>query len=474
VTVSLLSALYREAHFQMMKRNPGISEETLLKRIRKFSVKKSFFTLFSVFLFLGILVAVAYRDSNSLRLSLAIFLFLSSVFMTSMSIQQAAAAKIFEPLVTYPVPKIERKIPILFIIDSLTILGLAIPSATLAAFQDLSGTFAYILWLIFAILFGHTVGMGFLAIFGVKKSRSHKSSSNLLFGFFAILLVLVMVPGFLASAFAEISFALFEKFWFIYPFTVLCDAQKSLILLLIYSAFLLPAGLYISERGVRAIMEPKLEMGSKVSFHPFFGGKTSALVLKDLKLVSRNPSGLVGMIIPFLITAPQVAIVSSLSGGDSVIVQSLATVSLFSPIILGLLTRGEGKEIDFLKTLPVSRRDFMLGKVFASGLIVCFSSSALILIAIAFGASPLALLPAISLPLAISMFSAIFLFDYQTDEVGIPEMGLRRMAVLLTLCAIFTSLLISPMSILPVPACYATTFAFSAAAFALMFRKVRN
>jgi len=64
VTVSLLSALYREAHFQMMKRNPGISEETLLKRIRKFSVKKSFFTLFSVFLFLGILVAVAYRDSN--------------------------------------------------------------------------------------------------------------------------------------------------------------------------------------------------------------------------------------------------------------------------------------------------------------------------------------------------------------------------------------------------------------------------
>jgi hypothetical protein len=77
------------------------------------------------------------------------------------------------------------------------------------------------------------------------------------------------------------------------------------------------------------------------------------------------------------------------------------------------------------------------------------------------------------LPLTI-MFSAIFLFDYQTDEVGIPEMGLRRMAVLLILCAILTALFLTPVSIFPVPASYAKTFAISAATFAVMFRKVRN
>ncbi|MEM1576570.1 MAG: hypothetical protein QXT98_03550 [Archaeoglobaceae archaeon] len=458
----------------MMKRNPGISEEALLKRIRKFNIKRSFIMLFSVFLFLGILIVFSYPDISSLKLSFALFLFLSSIFMTSVSLQQTTAAGVFEPLRVLPVSGIEKHISILFLIDSLAIVGIAVPSVVFMAFQDALYSIVYFFWLIFAILFGHTVGMAFLAIFGVTIARRRGFISKALFGAFILVLILIMIPEFMGSGIFGEILELSGDYYFLYPFTVLCDSFKSFIFLVLYSAILIPINVKISKKGVNALFEPKFEKTSKTKFKVLRGGKTFTLVMKDLKLIYRHPSGLLGILLPFLITAPQVFVMGSISGGNSVVIQAVATVSLFAPIILGLITRGEGKEIDFLRTLPLSKKDFMLGKFLTTSLIICTASMVLMSISYIFGASLMAFTIAFSIPLTISAFSALYLFNYKGDEVGIPEMGLRRMAVLFILCIILMALLMTPMQILTNPVGYAMTFFFSLILLVIMFRKMRN
>ncbi|MCS7130971.1 MAG: hypothetical protein NZ872_06085 [Archaeoglobaceae archaeon] len=458
----------------MMKRNPGISEETLLRRIRKLNIKRSFIMLFSVFLFLGILIAYSYPDQSSLKLSIALFLFLSSIFMTSVSLQQTTAVGIFEPLRALPISGIEKQISILFLIDSLAILGIAVPSIALIAFQDPLNAFIYFCWLIFAILFGHIIGMTFLAIFGVKIARKSRLVSKALFFVFLLLLILIMIPELFSSEINGEITEISNQYYFLYPFTVLCDFQKSFILLIIYFSILIPINIRVSKSGVKALFEPKFEKTDRVPFKVSSGGKMVTLVLKDLKLIYRHPSGLLGILLPFLLLAPQILVIASISGGNAVVIQAISTVSLFSPIILGLITRGEGKEIDFLRILPITKNEFLLGKVITTAFIVCSSSVALTAISCFFGATFMAFPIAFLLPTTISLFSAVYLFNYPSNEPGIPEMGIRRMAILFILCTVLTALLMTPMYIFTDHVGYALTFFFSLILLAVMFRKVRN
>ncbi|MCS7144556.1 MAG: hypothetical protein NZ879_05990 [Archaeoglobaceae archaeon] len=430
--------------------------------------------LFSVFLFLGILIVYSYPDQTSLKLSMALFLFLSSIFMTSVSLQQTTAAGVFEPLRVLPISGIERHISILFLIDSLAILGIAVPSTALMVFQDPLSAIIYFFWLIFAILLGHTFGMLFLALFGVRIAQRSRLISKALFGVFIFLLIVIMIPELLGSGIAGELMEISNKYYFLYPFTVLCDLQKSFVLLLIYFAFLIPINIRISKKGVIALFEPKFEKTSRVPFRVLSGGKMLNLVLKDLKLIYRHPSGLLGVLLPFLLTAPQIIVIGSISGGSAVVIQAISTVSLFSPIILGLITRGEGKEIDFLRILPLSKRDFMLEKVFTTSLIIGIASISLTSIAYIFGAAILAFTIAISLPITISLFSAIYLFNYPGNEIGIPEMGLKRMATLFILCIILIALLMAPMYIFTESLGYVLTFFLSLISLAIMVCKIRD
>ncbi|MEM4155311.1 MAG: hypothetical protein QXQ38_01130 [Archaeoglobaceae archaeon] len=458
----------------MMKRNPGISEETLLRRIRRFSVRKSFLMLFSVFLFLGIFVAYSYSQQESMKLSLALFLFFSSIFMTSVSLQQTTASGVFEPLRAMPIVDVEKKISILFLIDSLSILGIAVPSVILLALQSLFDAVIFLFWLIFAILFGHTVGMAFLALFGARIAMRSKIFSKIFMAGFVLFLTLLMIPGFVSSGIFGEAPEISRKYYYIYPFTVLCKPEIGFFVLLAYTALLFPIYRFLSKKGVNALFDPKFERQLQTSFRVFRGGKTLTLVLKDLKLVYRHPSGLVGIILPFLLTAPQIIVAGSLGGKESLLIQIVSVFSLFSPIILGLITRGEGREIDFLRALPVSKKEFVLAKVFTTSLIICSGSVALTMIGYFFEISPMAFLIAISLPMTVSFLSALYLFNYPGDEVGIPEMGIRRMATLFILCTFLVAILMTPIEIFADLRGYGLTFFLSLILLAIIFRKMRN
>lgn len=457
----------------MMKRNPGVSEEIVLKMIRKFTVKRNFVMLFSVFLFLGIMISYSYPDHESLKLSLTIFLFLSSLFMTSVSLQQATATGVFDPLRILPIPKIEKKISILFLIDSFSVIGIIIPLTILLAFNDNLKALTYFLWAMFTIFFGHTLGMVFLALFGVTTGKRSIIGSKTLFIVFILLIVLLMIPEILGlGIIAEIR-EISGRYCYVYPFTVLCEPMASVLLLIIYSLILIPINERASKKGIESIFNSTLEKGSKKIFRASSGGKILTLVLKDLKIVSRNLSGLLGILIPFLVITPQVFVVGSMLGGDVIVLQTISAVSLLSPIILGLLTRGEGREIDFLRTLPLSKKDFILEKVMATSLITCSGSLALTIIACFLGATPMALPVSVVLPMSVSLLSALYLFNYPSDEVGIPNMGVQRMVILFLASIFLLAFLITPIYIFPKVSGFALTFILSSFIVVFMFLKVR-
>ncbi|MCX8172968.1 MAG: hypothetical protein N3D09_05105 [Archaeoglobaceae archaeon] len=456
-----------------MKRNPSISEITLLKIIRRFTIKRNLAMLFSVFLFLGVLVAYSYPEQTSLKFSLTLFLLLSSIFMTSVGIQQTLVAGVYEPLKILPVPAIERHISALLLLDSLTTLGLVIPSVISIAFVDLLDSLIYFLWMLFAVLFGHIIGMAFLVFFGVKVGKMPILMSKAIYGPFIILLILLLIPEFLGFGISREIIEISDNYYFIYPFTVLRDANESALPLIIHFAILIPLDRIVSKRFFIAICEPRIRKEVKTTFRVLSWNKTFMLVFKDFKIISRHPSGVVGTLLPFLILFPNI-IGMAMVGEKSAVIHTIASTSLFAPIILGIITRGEGKEIDFLKILPISKKEFMFGKLITTSLILCSTSAVLSMVAIFLGITPTVFLISIPMPLTISTLTALYLFNYPSNEVGIPEMGLRRMSILFILSIFVVATLMLPIHILSEPIGFALTFLFSLIFTAIMFFKMRN
>ncbi|MEM2787981.1 MAG: hypothetical protein QXJ58_06905, partial [Archaeoglobaceae archaeon] len=113
-------------------------------------------------------------------------------------------------------------------------------------------------------------------------------------------------------------------------------------------------------------------------------------------------------------------------------------------------------------------------KVFTTSLIICSGSVALTMIGYFFEISPMAFLIAISLPMTVSFLGALYLFNYPGDEVGIPEMGIRRMATLFILCTFLVAILMTPIEIFADLRGYGLTFFLSLILLAIIFRKMRN
>ncbi len=74
----VLRILYREMHYQMLKRNPVMNDEKIVKGLRKLSIKSFFYTLFGCFI-----AGIALTNNKAVIASLAVtlhdFLHLSTV-----------------------------------------------------------------------------------------------------------------------------------------------------------------------------------------------------------------------------------------------------------------------------------------------------------------------------------------------------------------------------------------------------------
>ncbi|MEM0202363.1 MAG: hypothetical protein QXO16_02010 [Archaeoglobaceae archaeon] len=438
----------------MMKRNPGIARERLLRITKRFSVKKNFLTIFAVFLFLGFLLS-NYYEQSMLAISICIFIFFSSIFMTATGLQQSFAVGLFEPMKSMPVD-VGRLIPFLLLVDPLATIGVAIP--VVLGFQALKAIL-FLLWIVFAILFGEFVAIVLVASLGGKGVLGFNQTKNFLVASL-LLLVIISLPQVFKGQIPLVS-----AMSFVFPFASVTTETESAVLLLVHSIVLFALYWKLSPRFFEMIFESVSQRRLKAfRFSPL--GRNLSLMVKDLKITYRNPAGLVGILLPVLITISNGIVFLSANATIELIV----AVSSLSPIILGLFTRAEGRDLDFLLTLPISKKEFMVGKILSSALVISLPSSFFALVASFSGNNPLVLPISVLLPLNSCLFAGILLFRYPSNEPGIPSMGLLKMGSILLATTLFLFTLSAPSIFLMR---YDASVLISSVLFAILCHKVR-
>lgn len=449
-----------------MKRNPSLSNESLLKIAKRISVKKNFFIMFTIFLFLGLML-LQIQKVPLLKISFPSILFVSSLFMCSVSLQQASAVGIFEMVRILPV-KIEFIIPFIFLIDSIALMGIAVPFIFFLLSLNNFEAIIFLFWLIFAILLGQTIGLAFIATIGVRKTKFEYSKS--IFIVLMLFLIVIFISIAVNSEIMTEFYYFAKKYCFLFPFTAICENYESLILLILYFSFLFPINHWVTKKAVSAILNPVNREKGKNRFRYSKGGKIMILVSKDLKITYRNPSGLIGIASPIIITLPQLLFFSK----ESDPLYGILTVSFLSPLILGLLIRAEGQSIDFLKTLPISKFEFAMSKAIATAAITTCVSMALVTISSFFNGFTFSILLAVSLPICFSLLGVSYLFHYKSEEVGIPSTTLLRMIPLFGIQTAIFVLILIPIYALPNPMGYIATFLLSLTISLLIIRRMKN
>ncbi|MEM3762411.1 MAG: hypothetical protein QXD49_00200 [Archaeoglobaceae archaeon] len=442
-------------HYQMMKRNPGIARERLLRITKKFSVEKNFLTIFLVFLFLGFLLS-NYYEQSMLAISICIFIFVSSIFMTATSLQQSFAVGLFEPMKSMPI-SVGRLIPFLLLVDPLATIGVAIP--TVLGFQVLKAIL-FLLWIVFAILFGEFVAIVLVALLGGRGMLGFNQTKNFLISSF-LLLVIISLPQIFKG-----QIPLLSEMNFVFPFASVTTETESAVLLLAHSIALFTLYWKFSTRFFEKIFESTSSQGKIKAFRFSPLSRSFSLVVKDLKITYRNPAGLVGILLPVLITISNgIAFLSA-----NAIIELIVAVSSLSPIILGLFTRAEGRDLDFLLTLPVSKKEFMMGKILSSALVISLPSLFFALVA-SFSGNNLFVLPiSLLLPINSCLFAGALLFRYPSNEPGIPSMGLLKMGSILLATTLFLFALSAPSIFLMR---YDASVLVSSVLFAILYHKIR-
>jgi len=200
------------------------------------------------------------------------------------------------------------------------------------------------------------------------------------------------------------------------------------------------------------ILEPRMVVGGGVGrFTAGFGGVILALVLKDLRLVFRKTSMLAGLLIPLYFILPQLFMVlRSGSFPKELVIGLLALVSLISTVNADILLRVEGREIEFLRTLPLRKRQFAMGKAISMSVIPVAFSTILVFLGAYFDTLALTFLPhALLMPFNVSLMTMAYLFRYEGDNIGIPERGLLKTIFLLLMNGALVGTIILPLFLLP-------------------------
>jgi len=270
----------------------------------------------------------------------------------------------------------------------------------------------------------------------------------------------------------------FERYLITYPFSVssIFEPEKSSILLVAYAFVFLLLYRFFINRVWKGILEPKVIIeGSPRSFTAGFGGSTLALAIKDLRLVFRKTSMIAGLLIPlYFILPPVFMMVRNGNFPKELVIGMMAIISFFSTVNADILLRVEGKEIDFLRILPVKKSQFILGKAISMSTLPIIFSIILICLGFYFDRIALIFLPhAFLMPLDVSLLTMIYLFHYKGEEIGIPGKDLLRTIVLLIINGILVGAFAVPAFSIPFPNGFAISLAAAVIAFVAMMGKVK-
>ena len=456
-----IRVLYRELNYQMLRRNPMMDEEKINNRIKKFGLKKGVIINASPLLIFGSFMAPAVLTGKevalmSLAVTLSTFAFIFSIYISTFHTSLLFSVGIFEPLKQLPLKLEYFYLPSLLLLDSVGVLFLSLPSVILLSFISTLESFLLLLWVFMGVLIGQTIGLGIFQIFGTKvafrKTRFGflKSTARVIgvLAFIGIFYFIHYLQTKVLENAEEISFIF--KFSIAYPISSssIVDPEKSLVLLIFYAAAFIPAYFFVSKRVWSSLTQPKVvfEKSRVGKFTPAFGGVLLTLILKDFRLVFRRAASIAGLFVPMYLVLPQLFFVlESREFPRELLTSQIFLISLFSIISSDVILKVEGKEIDFLRSLPLAKSIFALSKALSSSIVPTTSSLFLVFLAAFFEVKSLIFIPlAITLPLNVSLFTTFYLFR-KAEDVGIPEKSLPETLLLFLLNGIIAGISLLPL-----------------------------
>jgi len=463
----MLEILYRELHYQIAKRNPLVAndERQFQKAIKNaMNIKRGIGVQILGFLPFGLLMASTFAFTNeklvlsSLMVSLALIPFVFAMYVTAVQSSYILSVGLFEPLKLLPIKMGSRYLSGLLLLEISPSLATVLPSALfLMVKYPLSGLLA-VLWLLLGLFLGHTLGLLLVNFFSLRihqragKGHSLKSFAKVVM--FLLFIGMFMMMNYLQYYIREHSeqvAGIVEKYFIAYPFVVssIFDPLRSMALFLVYLSIF---GLvyHLTLKGVwKKILEPPVvsEKRSISKFRASPRGKILALVLKDFKIFVRKPAMLVAFLFPIYVIFP--TLVSALQRGElglEDLLPVLFMIGLFSVPGADAVLKVEGKNLDFLKTLPIKKRDFVIAKVMSMTLIPNFLGLSLVTLGVFYGSGAFVLLPyAIFLPFIASSITMLYFFRYRGEEVGIPELRWPQIILMFIIVGIVFGIIALPI-----------------------------
>ncbi|MFW5928666.1 MAG: hypothetical protein ACOCSL_05615, partial [Thermoplasmatota archaeon] len=436
-------------------------EEKFEKQLKKsLDMKKNILRQSLGFLFFGVFTAssIYMADSESMMVgvlsSLALIPLILSIYQTTIQASYFTSLGIFEPLKALPVKLGGRYLSGVISIDLLPGLIIVVPSAIVLMIKTpLNGVIA-LMWLLTGILIGHTIGLGIFSTFGLKI-KNYKGKFGWVKNIGKTIGLLLVMGMFFAVIYLQDYIAqqsqIITNYSFIYPLSIasVFDPGNSIILLAAHLAIIIPLYFFFIKRVWSGILEPEVVTEGKVEtkYKTSIKKPITSLIYKDFRIITRKTSMIAGFLLPLYILIPQIFI--GMDDGSISLIETTGFV-----FVVGVMTvagadailKVEGKTLNFLKTLPVTKKQFAMSKAISMCIIPTILEIAVIGLGLYFSQQVVYLVPlALVLPFTAALVTMAYLYRYKGEEIGTPEFNYKKMFLLFIIVGALFGLIASPI-----------------------------
>ena len=454
--MNIVYLIYREVHYRILQRNPLITRDakryndalknalSMWRGLGYQSISYIFLGLFSA---MGIAFTTNKEVISSMSVFLAILPFVFAIYITAIQGTNVVYMGVFEPLKMLPVKIGSRYLSLYLLAEISPSFVIVLPTSIVIMMKYPIEGILSLAWFVTGMLLGHVIGLTILNFFGLKiRQRAGKKEivrgifrAIFLFLFIGIFYAIVYLQDYIKEHSGEWG-EFIGKYSLVYPFSVgtVFTPAYSFFLLIIYILVLFSFYYILLRKIWGRIVEPRIvaEKGKVSKFKAVKMGALRALFLKDFKILLRKTALLAGFLVPIYIVFPQIFF--ALSNGkfpEEQLLITLFMLGIFAATGTDAILKLESMSLDFLRTLPLRKRDFVSAKIL-SMCVVPWALGLLILILGIYYNGPYALsylpLPILLPPISASI-SMLYYFHYKGEEIGIPDLRWSDFIILLLL-----------------------------------------
>ncbi len=465
-TYMVLSMLYKELHYRILKTNVLVAEDE--KKMRR-QLRHSGNLLTSVglqsltYLFLGSMMALSISMAKGtetkavLFSSYCMFPFILAIYTSTLNSSYVVSMGVFEPLKPLPLKTTPVYLSLLTLIDGVPGFMMVLPPVISIGTESLSSGLLALGWGLMALFMGHTLGLMIYSHFGTSV-RVGGGRLGFLKNMGKVIIIMVVmgvfyvargVSGYVSRHVATFA-SLTAKYFVAFPFSAstVYTPLKSLVVLIPYALAFSVMYIVTLRRLFRGIQEPSVISGEERTQ----GGADRefrtvsawfAVYVKDMRTLFRRSQLLAAFLLPFYFIIPQ------LFGGRFATRGGLTLIlmaSAFSVLLVGASLKLDGRGMELMNSLPLMKRTYVMGKILTLVTFPVLSGLTVALLTVYYnGFSSLPIVPcAFLLPFMSACISMARVSRVMGKSINMPEMNMMTyLAVFLLISVPYTAVGIS-------------------------------